>query len=204
MQHSSVPELAHTRTSLVHWVATAAALAAVVALSSFLQPDAASATASHPRPAPSHAPAARPVPAPDPDRAHYPLDCPAPPGERSAKPRVSDRAEGDLDGDGTPETVAVVQCPAGSGSPPDGVYVVTRTSAHNAAPRVVATLLDPEEQRTVENLRVDGRTVAATLLGYSTLDIPRCCPDVKDRTHWNWRSGTFLRSAGDTGATHTV
>ncbi|MCQ9186036.1 hypothetical protein KMT30_44810, partial [Streptomyces sp. IBSBF 2953] len=38
MQHSAVPELAHTHTRPIHWVATAAAVAGVVALSSLLQP----------------------------------------------------------------------------------------------------------------------------------------------------------------------
>lgn len=43
MQHSAVPELelAHTNTRPIHWVATATALAGVVALSSGLQPDSA-------------------------------------------------------------------------------------------------------------------------------------------------------------------
>lgn len=202
MQHSSVPELAHTRTSPVQWVATAAALAAVVALSSLLQPDSATAVAKANAAAPHRAPtapAARPLPAPDPARAHFPLDCPAPPGAESTRPKVTDRATGDLDGDGSPETVAVVQCEAGSGSPPNGVYVLTRTSAKDATPRVVATLLDPKEQRTVEGFALKDGTVDATLLGYSSLDVARCCPDVKDKTSWTWKAGSFLRSAGAPG-----
>jgi hypothetical protein len=46
VQHPAVPELAHTHTRPIHWVATATALAGVVALSSVLQPD--SATAAQP------------------------------------------------------------------------------------------------------------------------------------------------------------
>ena len=38
------------------------------------------------------------------------------------------KASGDLDGDGSPETVAVVHCDAGMGTPPDGVYVLTRAA----------------------------------------------------------------------------
>ncbi|MDX2784717.1 hypothetical protein PV379_46555, partial [Streptomyces caniscabiei] len=45
MQQSAVPELAHTHTRPIHWLATATALAGVVALSSALQPDAARAVA---------------------------------------------------------------------------------------------------------------------------------------------------------------
>lgn len=46
MQQPAVPELAHTHTRPIHWLATATALAGVVALSSVLQPN--SATAAQP------------------------------------------------------------------------------------------------------------------------------------------------------------
>ncbi|MDX3804542.1 hypothetical protein PV723_38605, partial [Streptomyces sp. AK04-3B] len=59
MQHPAVPELAHTHTRPIHWVATATAIAGVVALSSLLQPKpatAAQATAPDAKPAPTAAP----------------------------------------------------------------------------------------------------------------------------------------------------
>lgn len=43
MQQPAVPELAHTHTRPIHWVATATAVAGVVALSSVLQPNPATA-----------------------------------------------------------------------------------------------------------------------------------------------------------------
>lgn len=43
MQQSAVPELAHTHTRPIHWLATATAVAGVVAFSSVLQPGAATA-----------------------------------------------------------------------------------------------------------------------------------------------------------------
>ena len=60
---------------------------------------------------------------------------------------VTKKASGDLDGDGRPETVAVVRCDAGSGTPPSGVYVVTQPLTAGGAPRVVATLIDPKASR---------------------------------------------------------
>ncbi len=45
MQSSAVPELAHTHARPIHWMATATAVAGVVALSSVLQPDPATAAA---------------------------------------------------------------------------------------------------------------------------------------------------------------
>ncbi|MEV5981650.1 hypothetical protein [Streptomyces sp. NPDC052114] len=185
MQHPAVPELAHTTTRPVHWLATAAALAAVIAGSAVLQPDAATAAQTDPGPH-SRAAAGAPAPAPDPAAVDFPLSC------GPVDPVVKKKASGDLDGDGRPETVAVVHCRAGSGTPPDGVYVITRTGA--GKPRVVATLVDPKDRLNVSDFAVRDGKVAATLLGYSSPDVPRCCPDRQDKATWQWKDGTFERS----------
>ncbi|MEU6568336.1 hypothetical protein [Streptomyces parvulus] len=182
MQHLAVPDLSHTHTRPIHWVATATAVAAVVALSSVLQPDAATAAqpATGTRTAPAHG-----TP-PDPTAVVFPLDC----GPVEAV--VRKKASGDLDGDGRPETVAAVHCDAPMGTPPDGVYVLTR-GADGGKPRVVATLVDPKDRHTVTDLTVDGGgLVRATLLGYSSADVPSCCPDVTDHAKWRWRNGAFV------------
>ncbi|MER6240621.1 MULTISPECIES: hypothetical protein [Streptomyces] len=187
MQTSALPDLAHTDTRPVHWLATAAAMAAVVAGAGLLQPEAATATASasEHRTGASHG--AAPAAAPDPAGVDFPLDC------SGAGQTVTHRAPGDLDGDGRPETVAVVRCDAGSGTPPSGVYVLTRTSG--AAPRVVATLVDPAEKLTVTDFAVRDGRVSATLLGYSSAAVPRCCPDEEESAVWQWKGNAFVRSA---------
>ncbi|MFH9608655.1 hypothetical protein [Streptomyces sp. NPDC017448] len=187
MQTPALPDLAHTAARPVHWLATAAAMAGVVALAGLLQPGPATATAT----APEQRTARRgaPVPAPDPAGVDFPLECGA------AGTTVARHAPGDLDGDGRPETVAVVHCDAGSGTPPAGVYVLTRTSG--AAPRVVATLVDPADRKSVEDFAVRDGTVFATLLGYSSLDVPRCCPDQEEQASWRWQGRAFVRSSGD-------
>jgi len=182
VQHSAVPELAHTHARPIHWVATAAALAAVVAASAFLQPDAA--TAAQHGPEVKKAPAAT---APDPARADFPIDC------GPMKLLIRKKASGDLDGDGRPETVAVVRCDAGSGTPPSGVYVLTRSEDAPKA-RVVATLVDPEDRLSVKDLTLRDATVTATLFGYSSPEVPSCCPDVNEGAKWQWRNGAFVRS----------
>ncbi|MFC8871951.1 hypothetical protein ACFUAC_30610 [Streptomyces sp. NPDC057148] len=183
MQHPAVPDLSHTHTRPIHWVATATALAAVVALSSVLQPDAATAAqtpGAEPRNAPAH------IAPPDPAAVAFPLEC------GPVKAVVQRKATGDLDGDGRPETVAVVHCDAPMGTPPDGVYVLTRGTG-DAKPRVVATLVDPADRRTATALAVRGGEVHATLLGYSSADVPSCCPDVTDDVKWQWKNGAFVR-----------
>lgn len=183
MQQPAVPELAHTTTRPIHWLATAAAVAAVVAVSGLLQPH--SATAAQPDTGP---PATKAQPAAPPDAAavDYPLDC------GPVKAVVRARATGDLDGDGRPETVAVVRCDAGSGTPPDGVYVLTQPPG--AAPRLVATLIDPKDGFTASDVTVRDKAVTATLDGYSSPDVPRYRPDVHDAAKWQWKNGAFQRS----------
>ncbi|WP_432280560.1 hypothetical protein [Streptomyces luomodiensis] len=182
------PDLAHTRPRPVHWVATAAAVAAVIAGASVLEPTGAKATTS----AAVSAPRTGGLPAgqaPDPRAADYPVDC----GRSS--PDVTDRASADLDGDGRPETVAVVRCPSAFGTPPSGVYVLSQPARAGAAPRVVATFVDPKEGMSVRDFAVRGKTVSATLLGYSSAEVPRCCPDRQRKVNWQWRDGKFVLKA---------
>ncbi|MFI7385642.1 hypothetical protein [Streptomyces sp. NPDC049813] len=184
MQQPAVPELAHTTTRPIHWLATAAALAAVVAASGFLQPGAA--TAAQPG---AEAPrtTAHAVAPPDPAAVRFPLNC------GPVKAVVQQKASGDLDGDGRPETVAVVHCDAGSGTPPDGIYVLTQP--RGAGPRIVATLVDPKDSFSVSAFAVRHAAVTATLDGYSSDAVPRYRPDVHDKAEWQWKGGAFVRTA---------
>ncbi|MEU8353202.1 hypothetical protein [Streptomyces sp. NPDC048845] len=183
-------DLPHTRTRPVHWLATTAALAAVLGGAALIQPAGATAT---PPVAARHAPdrAAVPVPegAPDAAEADYPLDC------GGGGVQVLEDGASDLDGDGREETVAVVRCEAGMGTPPSGVYVLTHAADPGYPPRVLETLVDPAEGMTVTDLAVAGRTVSATLLGYSSKDVPRCCPDRRRAVKWQWQDGKFRLTA---------
>ncbi|MFD7294420.1 hypothetical protein ACFV9W_14130 [Streptomyces sp. NPDC059897] len=183
MQQSAVPELAHTTTRPIHWLATAAALAAVVAVSGFLKPDSATAAQADHK-APKDRPAA--VAAPDPAAVRFPLDC------GPVKTKVVRQAAGDLDGDGRPETVAVVRCDAGVGTPPSGIYVVTQPAG--AEPRVVATLVEPKDNYSASTLAIEDGSVVAALDGYSSDSVPRYRPDVHEKAKWQWKDGAFVRS----------
>ncbi|MEV1022549.1 hypothetical protein [Streptomyces sp. NPDC050264] len=183
MQQPAVPELAHTTTRPIHWLATAAALAAVVAASGFLQPGAATAAQAESKTPGTTSQAVAP---PDPAAVHFPLNC------GPVKVVVQKKASGDLDGDGRPETVAVVRCDAGSGTPPNGVYVLTQPAG--AKPRIVATLLDPKDRFSVSAFGVRDGAVTATLDGYSSDEVPRYRPDVHDKAKWQWQGGRFVRS----------
>lgn len=187
MQISELPDLAHTRPRPVHWLATATAMAAVVAAAGLLQPDAATANQPGSEPTAHAAPGTAPPPAPDTATVDFPVEC------GGADTVVTKRATGDLDGDKQPETVAAARCDAGSGTPPSGVYVLT--AAKDGAPRIVATLVDPADRQSVTDLDIRDGVVEARLLGYSGPDVPACCPDEEQRLTWQWKNGAFVRSA---------
>jgi hypothetical protein len=105
---------------------------------------------------------------------------------------VVGRVSGDLDGDGRPETVVVVRCHTDTGTPPSGVYVLAAPATAGGAPRIVETLVRPEDQRSVTDFRLQGRTVRATVLGYSADTTPRCCPDLRRAYSWEWRDGRYV------------
>lgn len=184
VQSSAVPDLAPPPTRPIHWVATATAVAGVMALSSLVQTGAATA-AQTPSPETRSAPAYT-VP-PDPATAEFPLEC------GPVDVVVKKHAAGDLDGDGRPETVAIVHCDASMGTPPDGMYVLTQAAGADTS-RVVATLLDPGELTNVDDFAVRDGDVTAVLLGYSSTAVPRCCPDVRTSTKWHWDNGVFVQS----------
>ncbi|MFF7730279.1 hypothetical protein [Streptomyces sp. NPDC008001] len=165
----------------MHWLVTVVALAAVIAAACLLGPGGESAPAS------AAAPAGAATQAPDALAARYPLRC-GPGGG----PDVVRQATSDLDRDGRPETVAVVRCRAGGGTPPSGVYLLAGPREYGEPPRVLATLVDPGERMTVTALAVTEGTVSATLVGYSAPSVPRCCPDRQRTVEWHWKDGKFV------------
>jgi hypothetical protein len=175
----------------MHWITTATAVAAVLGASALLQPRPATATPSGGVQAAPGSGASAPAqgPAPDPEKADYPVDC----GPDTVG--VVDRGSADLDGDGRQETVAVVRCTSGLGTPPSGIYVLAHPADGKGAPRIMETFLDPEEGLNVSDFAVRGDTVSATLLGYSSEDVPRCCPDMQRKVKWQWREGKFRLTA---------
>ncbi|MBH1936679.1 hypothetical protein I5Q34_20765 [Streptomyces sp. AV19] len=170
--------LPHTHSRPVHWLLTAVAVAAVLLGAALVDPGDDTATASAPTSA-----------APDPAAVRYPFDC------GTAGVEVAHRAAADLDGDGRPETVAVVRCRSGAGTAPSGVYVLAPAAERGAMPRVTATLVDPAQRMSVTGFAVRGDVVSATLLGYSSANVPRCCPDRRRDVQWRWHDGKFALTA---------
>ncbi|MEW1655474.1 hypothetical protein [Streptomyces sp. NPDC093707] len=185
MQPLAGQDLLHTQPHPMHWLATATALSAVIAVSSLLQPSATTATA---KAAGTTRATAVTAPAPDPARVTFPVNC----GPNRLD--VVQKASGDLDGTGGTQTVAVVRCHSEVGTPPSGVYVLAQPSAPKAAPRIVATLVAPAQRLSVQDLAVQGPVVSVTVQGYSSPDVPRYMPDVHKTVKWQWQGGKFVQS----------
>jgi hypothetical protein len=81
----------------------------------------------------------------------------------------------------TPAAVLVAHCASPAGSPPDGVYVVSRTGG---SARVTGTLVAANAQVDVSRVVRTGDRVQVTGRGYSGPDVPRCCPDVPVSRSW--------------------
>ncbi|AJC59575.1 MULTISPECIES: hypothetical protein [Streptomyces] len=185
MQPLAGQDLLHTQPHPMHWLATATAISAVIAVSSLVQPPSATATAAS---ASSVKDAPVAAAAPDPGRVAFPVNCG--PNRLDVVRKVS----GDLDGAGGIQTVAVVRCHSGAGTPPSGVYVLAQPSDPKAAPRIVATLLAPAQRLSVQDIDLEGRVVSATVQGYSSPDVPRYMPDVHKTVKWQWQGGKFVQS----------
>ncbi|WP_165986156.1 hypothetical protein [Streptomyces sp. YIM 98790] len=189
MQPTAGPDLPHTRSGPLHWLATAVLVAAGTWAASLAGPSGAAAGPPAAPAVPQDGPGAEPgisVTPPDPEAAAYPLDC------GPYEVAVTDRAETDLDRDGRPETVAVVRCDAGGGTPPNGVYLLTHPAPEagpRAAPVVAHTLVDPADGMLVDRLETDGATVTVALFGYSGPEVPRAAPDLHGEATWSWRDG---------------
>ncbi|MCF2527419.1 hypothetical protein [Yinghuangia soli] len=99
----------------------------------------------------------------------YPMDCSGAPFEiRDARPLAP----------GSATHIVQVRCAAGAGAAPDAVYAYTVAPDGTAARD--RTLLDTEDDKLVKSLDIKNGRVTATVLGYSTEDIPRCCPDIEE------------------------
>jgi hypothetical protein len=190
VQPSAGPALPHTRARGVHWITTAVVLGAVVAAVALVEPADASQSAGSADGKPAGPPAA----APDPHAATYPLTC-AP----GAAVDVIAQVAADMDGDGRPETIAVVRCHSDTGTPPSGVYILDASATAGGKPRIVQTLVNPKDDRQIIDFRLDGRTVKATVLGFSSDTTPRCCPDLRRTYSWEWRAGRYVAIPGPQG-----
>ena len=138
-------------------------------------------SSSHPRPSAPDASSPALVPG---ELLHEPLGCPS-----ATAVLVLQRVVVDLGTDSG--TVVVARCDSGAGSPPSGVYLVAGDAS---AARLTATLVSPSDAVQVSGLSTSGGVLTVTGRGYSTPDVPRCCPDMDVSLRWHVVSGHLVRA----------
>jgi hypothetical protein len=111
---------------------------------------------------------------------HSPLGCPAAIGVL-----VLQRLAVQLD---HAYTVVVARCDSGAGSPPSGVFLV---AGGGSDARVAQTLVQPGQELQVSALTIAADGIAVTATGYSSPQVPRCCPDRAVTLTWR-RTGDSL------------
>jgi hypothetical protein len=179
----------HSRSTAIHWIGTAAALGAVVAAAVAVSPaNAGTLTADGPHSVPA-------AQAPDPVGFLLPLACDGLPE------RITQRFSADTTGHGNVVTVVAARCAAPNGTPPDGLYVLA--FGPDGKPRIAATLIAPTQNLTVRTagIRGDG-SIHATVDGYSSEDVPRCCADLHEAESWTPQGSGYVLS-GNTPLSQT-
>lgn len=86
------------------------------------------------------------------------------------------------------ESAVVVagRCDAGAGNPPSGVFLV---AADGGSPRVTQTLVPDSADLVLPTVSVSADAVTVLASGFSSVDVPRCCPDRAVVHRWLVRDG---------------
>lgn len=115
----------------------------------------------------------------------YPVDCE---GEAVASPAAYSEPE-----PGTELAVVFVTCASGAGAQPSAVLVYDRADSTDGV-HLAQTLLSYEDNWTPTGGAVEamGSDLVIPVYGYSTDDIPRCCPDLDLQLTWTWREGEYV------------
>jgi hypothetical protein len=114
----------------------------------------------------------------------YPFDC-GKVGYFVERSRLAD-----LNGDGYLDAVVLVRCDAGAGSPPSGLYAFDGTSSPRQ-PRLLATLMSPNDDRLAADFSIEDTTVVMVAHGYSSARVARCCPDETLQLRWTWHGSSY-------------
>jgi hypothetical protein len=116
----------------------------------------------------------------------YPMDCGGLPQE------VTRVVLGDATGDRRAEAVVAARCAAGAGSPPSAVFVFG-VQAGQPEPQLLATLIKLDQNVLIDDVGASVEGITARGHGYSSPDVPRCCPDLEIDWRWQWTGSGFAR-----------
>ncbi len=120
----------------------------------------------------------------------YPFDCGTYPGAGPVGWHVWDVQYAHPAG-GVEMAVVLVTCDAGAGSPPAALLVYDGAASPSGDPHLTQTLVSPEDNWVAGDVSPIDDTVSLPVSGYTTADVPHCCPDVAATLVWHWVDGSY-------------
>jgi len=94
--------------------------------------------------------------------------------------------------------LVLVTCNAGAGTPSVELYAFDRTG--RSSPRLSQTLVSAADNWQANHIEVHSDSVSLPVFGFSSVDVPRCCPDVTATLAWRWNGSAY--DSTDAGPDH--
>jgi len=91
--------------------------------------------------------------------------------------------------------IVLVRCNAGAGTPPVALYVYDKATSRVAA-HLAETLIKDSDNWQAGAVNAAGTTISLEVAGFSSNNVPNCCPDVQAALTWEW-DGTRYRLTSD-------
>jgi hypothetical protein len=86
--------------------------------------------------------------------------------------------------------IVLVTCDAGAGTPPSNLLVYDDASS-TSNPHIAQTLVRSEDNWSAPRITANNDELSLPVRGYSSSEVPRCCPDVSATLVWRWENGAF-------------
>jgi hypothetical protein len=91
----------------------------------------------------------------------------------------------------THDALVLAECNSGAGTPPVVLYVYDRaSSARN--PHLAATLVADTDQWQASSFSANGADLTMPAYGFSSNNVPNCCPDVRTTLAWRWNGSGYV------------
>lgn len=86
--------------------------------------------------------------------------------------------------------LVLVTCDAGAGTPPVELYVFDNADSATT-PHLADTLVTAADNWQANEVIADEATVSLPVHGFSSAEVPRCCPDITATLTWVWNGNAY-------------
>jgi hypothetical protein len=85
----------------------------------------------------------------------------------------------------------LAQCDSGAGTPPVALYVYDGTTSSPSTPHLASTLISEKERWQANSFSTSGGDLTMNVFGFSSNNVPNCCPDVRTTLVWRWNGSSY-------------